>query len=49
MVLKQQFEDYKESQGYESEDDDSNDSNDDDDDMLDDFLSDLGIPRAPRN
>jgi hypothetical protein len=48
MVLKQQFEDYKESQGYESEDDDSNDSNDDDDDMLDDFLSDLGIPRAPR-
>jgi hypothetical protein len=46
MVMKQQFEDYKESQGSESED---ADSNDDDDDMLDDFLSDLGIPRAPRN
>jgi hypothetical protein len=41
MVMKQEFEDYKESQGLES--------NDDDDDMLDDFLSDLGIPRAPRN
>jgi hypothetical protein len=42
MVMKQEFEDYKESQGLESNDDD-------DDDMLDDFLSDLGIPRAPRN
>jgi hypothetical protein len=46
MVMKQEFEDYKESQGSESED---AVSNDDDDDMLDDFLSDLGIPRAPRN
>ena len=44
MVMKQEFEDYKEEQGV-----DSNDFNDDDDDMLDDFLSDLGIPRAPRN
>ena len=46
MVMKQEFEDYKEEQGVNS-DNDGND--DDDDDMLDDFLSDLGIPRAPRN
>lgn len=44
MVMKQEFEDYKEEQGVDS----SND-NDDDDDMLDDFLRDIGIPRAPRN
>ena len=45
MVMKQEFEDYKEEQGVNSD----SDGNDDDDDMLDDFLSDLGIPRAPRN
>jgi hypothetical protein len=45
MVMKQEFEDYKEEQGVGSD----SDGNDDDDDMLDDFLSDLGIPRAPRN
>lgn len=44
MVMKQEFEDYKEEQGVDSDSD-----NDDDDDMLDDFLRDLGIPRAPRN
>ena len=43
MVMKQEFEDYKEEQGVDL------DSDDDNDDMLDDFLSDLGIPRAPRN
>ena len=43
MEMKQEFEDYKEEQGVDS------DSDDDDDDMLDDFLADLGIPRAPRN
>ena len=43
MEMKQEFEDYKEEQGVDS------DSDDDDDDMLDDFLRDLGIPRAPRN
>jgi hypothetical protein len=42
MVMKQEFEDYKEEQGTDS-------SGDDEDDMLDDFLRDLGIPRAPRN
>ena len=46
MVMKQEFEDYKEEQGVNS---DSDGNDDDDDDMLDDFLSDLGIPRAPRN
>ena len=46
MVMKQEFEDYKEQQGVNS---DSDGNDDDDDDMLDDFLSDLGIPRAPRN
>jgi hypothetical protein len=46
MVMKQEFEDYKEEQGVGS---DSDGNDDDDDDMLDDFLSDLGIPRAPRN
>ena len=45
MVMKQEFEDYKEEQGVNSD----SDGNDDDDGMLDDFLSDLGIPRAPRN
>jgi hypothetical protein len=45
MVMKQEFDDYKEEQGVDSD----SDGNDDDDDMLDDFLSDLGIPRAPRN
>jgi hypothetical protein len=44
MVMKQEFEDYKEEQGVNSDSDGN-----DDDDMLDDFLSDLGIPRAPRN
>ena len=48
MVMKQEFEDYKEEQGVNS-DSDGNDDDDDDDGMLDDFLSDLGIPRAPRN
>lgn len=42
MEMKQEFEDYKEEQGVDSD-------SDDDDDMLDDFLADLGIPRAPRN
>ena len=46
MVMKQEFDDYKEEQGVDS---DSDGNDDDDDDMLDDFLSDLGIPRAPRN
>jgi hypothetical protein len=45
MVMKQEFEDYKEEQGVNSD----SDGDDDDDGMLDDFLSDLGIPRAPRN
>lgn len=45
MVMKQEFEDYKEEQGVNSD----SDGNDNDDGMLDDFLSDLGIPRAPRN
>jgi hypothetical protein len=45
MVMKQEFDDYKEEQGVDSD----SDGNDDDDDMLDDFLSDLGIHRAPRN
>jgi len=44
MVMKQEFDDYKEKQGVDSDSDGN-----DDDDMLDDFLSDLGIPRAPRN
>ena len=44
--MKQEFQDYKEEQGVGS---DSDGNDDDDDDMLDDFLSDLGIPRAPRN
>jgi hypothetical protein len=44
MVMKQEFDDYKEEQGVDSDSDGN-----DDDDMLDDFLSDLGIPRAPRN
>ena len=43
MEMKQEFEDYKEEQGADL------DSDNDDDDMLDDFLADLGIPRAPRN